>query len=98
MRRYLHYARVVGKAPIRAVRLRQRGAMSMAEGSKWLPMTAEQYFTTNPPAFLLYGTLHPFPLLSVSATDLYANGHGTLRIKAMGLIPAQAALRDVEQE
>ncbi len=87
VRRYLHYAQAVGKTPIRTVRLRQRGAMSMAQKSKWLPMTAEQYFTTNPPAFLWYGTLHPFPLVSVSATDLYAGGHGTLQIKAMSLIP-----------
>jgi hypothetical protein len=87
VRRYLHYAQVVGKPPIRTVRLRQRGAMSMAEESRWLPMTAEQYFTTNPPAFLWYGTLHPFPLVSVSATDLYADGHGTLHVKAMSLIP-----------
>ncbi len=87
VRRYLRYARVVGKAPLRTVRLRQRGAMSMAEGSKWLPMTAEQYVTTAPPAFLWYGTLHPFPLVSVSAEDSYADGHGSLRIKAMSLIP-----------
>jgi hypothetical protein len=87
VQRYLRYARVIGKAPIRTVRLKQRGAMSMEPGSKWLPMTAKQYFTTDPPAFLWYGTLHPFPLVSVSATDLYAGGHGSLQIKAMSLIP-----------
>jgi uncharacterized protein DUF6544 len=91
VRRYLHYAQVVGKPPIRTVRLRQRGAMSMAMGSKWLPMTADQYFTTNPPAFLWYGTLHPFPLVSVSATDIYAGGHGTLNVKAWSLIPVAEA-------
>jgi hypothetical protein len=91
VRRYLHYAHVVGKAPIRTVRLKQRGAMLMGQGAKWLPMTAEQYFTTNPPGFLWYGTLHPFPLVSVSAKDTYADGHGALRIKALSLIPLGTA-------
>ena len=91
VRRYLTYAQVVGKEPIRTVRLKQRGAMPLKEGSKWLPLTAEQYFTTNPPAFLWYGTLHPLPLVSISATDTYANGHGSLLIKALSFVPIGTA-------
>jgi hypothetical protein len=91
VRRYLHYARVVGKAPIRTVRLKQRGAMVIGQGSKWLPMRAEQYFTANPPGFLWHGTLHPFPFVPVSATDTYRGGHGILRIKALSLIPLGTA-------
>jgi hypothetical protein len=72
--------------------------MSMAEGSKWLPMTADQYFTTNPPAFLWYGKLHPFPFVSVSATDLFTSGHGTLNVRALSLIPvAEAHGRETDQ-
>jgi hypothetical protein len=91
VQRYLHYAQVLGKMPIRTVRLKQRGAMLLRQGAKWLPMTAEQYFTTNPPGFLWHGTLHPFPLVSVSAKDTYADGHGTLRIKALSFIPLGTA-------
>ena len=87
VRRYLHYAQVIGKEPIRSVRLRQRGTMLREEGATWLPLVAEQYFTTNPPAFLWYGTLHPFPGIPVSATDTYAGGHGTMVIKALSIIP-----------
>lgn len=91
VQRYLRYAQVVGKAPIRTVRLAQRGAMAMREGSPWLPMTAEQYVTTTPPGFLWYGTLHPFPLVSVSAKDTFSDGHGALEIKALSLIPLGAS-------
>ena len=87
VRRYLGYARVVGKEPIRTVRLTQRGAMPMGEGTHWHPLTAEQYFTTDPPAFLWYGTLHPLPHIPVSATDRFASGHGTMIIKGLSVIP-----------
>lgn len=61
--------------------------MSTGEVGKWLRMTAEQYFTVNPPGFLWQGMLHPFPLVPVSARDCYTDGHGSLRIKALSLIP-----------
>lgn len=86
-RRYLNYAQVVGKDPIRTVRLRQQGYMRMQPGQKWLPMVAEQYFTTNPPAFLWHTTIQSFPLVSISATDQFFQGHGTMRIKLWSVIP-----------
>jgi hypothetical protein len=49
VQRYLRYAQVIGKETIRAVRLKQKGFMRLQPGQKWLPMVAEQYFTTNPP-------------------------------------------------
>ena len=91
VRRYLTFAQVVGKEPIRTVCLKQHGAMPMGEGGTWHPLTAEQYVTTTPPAFLLYGTLHPLPLVSVSATDKYADGHGTMQITALSFIPLGTA-------
>jgi hypothetical protein len=52
VQRYLSYAGVVGKEPIRTVRLAQHGFMRQQPGQKWMPLIAEQYYTTNPPAFL----------------------------------------------
>ncbi len=85
--RYLSYAQVVGKEAIRTVRLRQQGYMRMQPGQKWLPMVAEQYFTTTPPAFLWHTTIRPFPLASISATDQFWQGHGSMRIKLWSVIP-----------
>jgi hypothetical protein len=42
VQRYLRYAGVVGKAPIRTVRLKQHGWMRQQPGQKWMPLDAEQ--------------------------------------------------------
>jgi hypothetical protein len=86
VQRYLSYTLVVGKEPIRTVRLKQQGVMRTQPGQKWLPMIAEQYFTTAPPAFLWHGTMRLFPLVSMSGTDRFIDGHGSMRIKLLSLI------------
>src|SRR5437588_9161812 len=86
MQRYLRYAGVVGKAPIRTVRLTQQGVMRQQPGQKWMPLVAEQYFTTKPPAFLWSCTMRPFPLAWISATDRFTGGHGSMRIKPLSVI------------
>jgi hypothetical protein len=48
MQRYLRYAGVVDKEPIRSVRLTQQGVMRQQPDQKWMPLVAEQYFTLNP--------------------------------------------------
>lgn len=57
----MKHRRVVGKEPIHTVRLKQQGAMRTQPGQKWLPMVAEQSFTTTPPAYLWHGTIRLFP-------------------------------------
>lgn len=49
-------------------------------------MTAEQYFTMTPPAFLWHATIWPFPLVRISATDRFSEGHGNMRIKLLSVI------------
>jgi hypothetical protein len=65
--------------------------MALGTGRRWLPLTAEQNITTNPPAFLWHGTLHLLPLVPVAATDTFADGHGTLVIKALSVVPLGTA-------
>lgn len=80
VQRYLRYAQVVGKESIRVIRLKQTGFMRLQPGQKWLPMVAEQYFTTNPPAYLWHSTIKPFPLLSMSGTDWFSGDHAVMAI------------------
>ena len=87
MQQYLRYAGVVGKEPIRTVRLKQQGFMRQRPGQKWMPLAAEQYFTTKPQAFLWHCKMRPFPLMWVSATDRFSEGHGNMRIKLLSAIP-----------
>lgn len=86
VQRYLRYARVVGKEPIRTVRLKQRGVMRTQPDQKWMPLVAEQYFTMKPPAFLWSCTMRPFPLAWTSATDRFTGGHGSMVIKFLSFI------------
>jgi hypothetical protein len=86
VQRYLRYAGVVGKETIRTVRLKQQGFMRQQPGQKWLPMVAEQYFTTTPPAFLWQARMQPFPLVWISATDRFTGGHGNMLIKLLSVI------------
>jgi hypothetical protein len=87
MQRYLRYTRVVGKEPIQTVRLKQRGLFRTQPGQKWLPMVAEEYFTTKPFAFLWCGKIRLVPLISISAWDRFSDGHGSLLVKLLSLVP-----------
>jgi len=40
VKRYLNYAQVVGKEPIRTVRLKQQGFIRQQPDQKWFPMAA----------------------------------------------------------
>jgi hypothetical protein len=86
VQRYLRYTQVIGKETIRTVRLKQQGFMRQQPGQKWLPLVAEQYFTTHPPAFLWHCTIRPFPLVSISATDRFSDGHGNMLVKLWSFI------------
>jgi hypothetical protein len=86
MQRYLRYAGVVGKEPIRTVRLTQQGVMRQQPGQQWMPLVAAQSFTTKPAAFLWRSTMRPFPLAWISAKDRFTGGHGSMRIKLLSFI------------
>jgi hypothetical protein len=91
IQRYLAYAQVVGKEPVRTVHLKQIGDMRQQPGEKWIPLVAEQYFTTTPHAFLWHGTMRPFPFFWMTGTDRFSGGHGTMRIKLLSMIPMPLA-------
>ncbi len=86
MQRYLSYTQVIGKELIRTVRLTQQGVMRQQPDQKWMPLVAEQYFTTKPPAFLWHCTMRPFPFVWISATDRFTGGHGSMVIKLLSFI------------
>ncbi len=86
VQRYLRYAQVIGKEPIRSVRLKQKGSFRTSADGKWLPLIAEQYFTVNPPAFLWYGAIQAFPLVTLTGRDVFFEGRGSLKIKLLSLV------------
>jgi hypothetical protein len=87
VRRYLKLAQVVGKKIPRTVHLRQTGSFKTGPDRKWTPMVGEQWFSLDPPGFIWQGTIRLSPLLWISATDSFVNGHGSLGVKGMSVIP-----------
>lgn len=85
VQRYLRYTGVLGKERIKTVRLKQKGFFRPQEGLPWMPMVAEQYYTTSPPAFLWFGTVKALPFVSISARDKFADGAGNMLVKLQSL-------------
>jgi len=86
VQRYLRYSQIIGKEIIGTVRLKQKGFMRMREGQKWMPLEAEEYYTTDPPGFIWYGSIEFAPFLSVKARDMLSEGKGAMLVKLLGLI------------
>jgi hypothetical protein len=86
VQRWLRYSKIAGTEVPTTVRLRQDGQFHM-KGLGWMPFTAEQYFTIQPPAFLWKATFHLGPLLSVSGRDRYQSGEGSIEMRAISLVP-----------
>ncbi|HEX3199733.1 MAG TPA: DUF6544 family protein [Propionibacteriaceae bacterium] len=86
VRRWLYYSQVVGRERPSTVRLRQQGEFQM-EKMGWLPYKAEQYFTTDPPAFLWKASFRMLPLVSVVGRDQYRNGEASLQMRVLSILP-----------
>lgn len=52
VRRWLAASGSVGRARVKTVRLKQRGELRTSPDAAWMPAVAEQYFSTEPPAFV----------------------------------------------
>lgn len=80
--------RYLGKAidgrgtAIRSVRLRHRGSFRPSLSGSWLPIRGEQYFTSDPPAFIWWGRVKMAPGLWIDARDRAVDGHGNMFVTA----------------
>jgi hypothetical protein len=98
VQRWLHWAQVVGKPIPATVRLTQEGRFLQAEGRAWMPFTAEEYFTTDPPGFVWKATMRMAPGLSIVGRDAYVAGQGSIDMRLLGLVPvAQASGQELDQ-
>jgi hypothetical protein len=87
VQRFLGYTRTIGAPQVHTVRLKQTGFFRINEkpNAKWYPITAEQYYTTRPPAFVWSGSIKIAPLVTIQGIDVF-HQHGSLVIKLLGLI------------
>lgn len=81
---YLRQTVPDGTPMIRTARLRQTGDFRVSQN--WQAITAEQYFTTDPPGFIWVGRVQPLPVMWVIARDRYAAARGNMLIRINSLV------------
>jgi hypothetical protein len=85
VQRYLTYTGVVGKPWVDSVYLKQTGRFRLAADRPWMPVAAEEWYTTNPPSLLWKARFKMAGLPLLSARDRYEEGHGHMFGKIAGL-------------
>ena len=86
VQRYFRYALKDGQEYIKFARLKQIGEFRMKENQPWMPIKAEQYFSTQNPAFLWQVHLKMNPLIWIDGRDMYYQGRGNMLIKILSTI------------
>jgi hypothetical protein len=91
VQRWLERSNAIGATMIHTVHLQQKGEMRTAPEGKWMPVTAEQYFTVNPPGFIWVADMEATASIHLVARDKYQDGKGHMLIKALSLFPVADA-------
>ncbi|MCK4234125.1 hypothetical protein KAX75_06820 [candidate division WOR-3 bacterium] len=92
VQRWLKYSQVIGKERTLSVRLKQKGFFRQKKDKNWMPFKAEEYYTTDSPAFIWYTTMKATPFLSITGRDMYYEGKGNMLIKLLSLITVADAI------
>lgn len=87
VQRYLTHAGVVGKPRVQTVFLRQSGRFRRGMDQPWMPMTAEQTYTVNPPGFVWKARFKVGGLPLMRARDTYADGQGHMFARLAWVVP-----------
>ncbi|GEK88222.1 hypothetical protein SAMN04488100_11315 [Alkalibacterium putridalgicola] len=85
VQRWFKYSGMIGKKSVVSVRLRQQAEMRLGPDSRWMPVEAEQYFTSVEPGFIWDATIKAAPFIHISGRDKYQNGRGSMLIKPLSL-------------
>ena len=98
VQKWLQYSGVIGKKRITAVRLKQKAEMRLAEVKAWMPVQAEQYFTSQEPSFIWKANIKAAPFIHISGRDKYENGKGNMLIKVLSLFTvADSKGKEIDQ-
>lgn len=93
VQRYLRAAGVVNRPKVRNYRLRFRGRIRSAPGTRWMPFEADQQSFADEPTrlFLMRARMYALP---VEAFHRLIGGHATMQVKVAGAIPMVDARGD----
>ena len=87
VQQWLRRSGVVGKPQTRTAHLQQKVQLRMQPGSKWMPVKAEQYISTEPPGFVWVADVTAAPGVHLAGRDRYYDGRGHMLIKLLSLYP-----------
>jgi hypothetical protein len=85
VRRYLEYSGIVGTPWIDTVHLKQTGTFRQGADRPWMPLVAEEFYTTDPPSLIWDARFKVAGLPLIRAKDQYEVGHGHMFGKLAGL-------------
>jgi hypothetical protein len=87
VQKYLRSVLKDGQPKLKSGQISTEGTFLLdAEKNKWVPFTATQLFTANPPAFDWSARMPMMPGMNVYVQDAYAKGEGVLHAALFGLI------------
>ena len=88
VQRWMRQSGIVGRERIYAVRLRQEMLLRMTpDTERWTPAQAQQYVTTDTPAFIWTVDMQLMSVLPVAGRDRFDAGEGTMTINVLSLFP-----------
>lgn len=85
VQRYLMFSGVIGKPHIVTAHVQYKGRFRTAKDKSWMPISASQFYTINPPGFLWKAQFKIAGLPAMFATDTYKSGHSRMHGKLLGL-------------
>jgi hypothetical protein len=91
VQRYLAQSGVVGRAIPNTIRLTQSGRIRSGKDASWMNLEAEEFYSTNPPAFVWKASLPARSLPVVLGRDEYLDGQGSILMKMGSLFPVAQA-------
>ncbi|GIU95671.1 MAG: hypothetical protein KatS3mg012_2128 [Gaiellaceae bacterium] len=87
VQRWLRWASILGTRLAATAHIRQRGDFRLAEERGWIPFSAEQTFTTEPPGFVWRVRMTMAKVLVIAGRDRYVRGDASIRMRILWLVP-----------
>lgn len=81
VKRYLRYTGIVGKPIPHTVRLKQSGKLRASPQGPWMNISAEEYYSINPPSFVWVASAKQGGIPLLRGRDMYRAGKGRMNIK-----------------
>lgn len=87
VQRWLTHTGVVGREAAHVAHVHQQGEMRLTPDGAWMPVRAEQWFTTQTPGFLWLADVGSGSFMQFAGRDTYHSKHGNMLIKLFSLFP-----------